>query len=409
VTLQKGFLSVFCLTLIFQVLVLLFFVTGLLLTGKTFFLQEQNFLNWDAIHYQTIRDQGYSGFLVAFFPLFPFVWKLSHLGAWGISIANALIYMLSFSWIVTEFGICRREQFLLQSLPSMIFMFIPFTESLFFFCCTLILIGLHRDKISMAGIGFLLSSLCRPTTYVFLPAVLIVVFLCRKDMRSFWKQSMVFSFLLLLGLFITVWVHFYFTGKWFVFFEAQKGWNNSFRMPHFPLSSWAGNNIGRLDGTAFFCGMVAAGTCLYWIIGYLRGTQLRVSPEVLFSVCYLAGISLVILMFRGGSLFSLNRFVFATPFFLLAAHYFIRHQAFSLRHVIYVFFGVSLFWLLFGSYVHIQALLKFEALTLYMLLPFLIGNPNKWIARLSYTAFVTGNALLQAYFLFRFLGNQWVG
>ena len=49
--------------------VLLFLVNKFFMPG---ILASANFLNWDAEHYSWIKDNGYEGFRVAFFPLFPF-------------------------------------------------------------------------------------------------------------------------------------------------------------------------------------------------------------------------------------------------------------------------------------------------------------------------------------------------
>lgn len=47
-------------------------------------LNIDNFLNWDAEHYNWIKDNGYEGFRIAFFPLFPLLWKLLHVDTFGI-------------------------------------------------------------------------------------------------------------------------------------------------------------------------------------------------------------------------------------------------------------------------------------------------------------------------------------
>jgi hypothetical protein len=45
------------------------------LTGKPP-LSEQAYLNWDTEHYASIRAKGYTFLTTAFFPLFPWLWRV---------------------------------------------------------------------------------------------------------------------------------------------------------------------------------------------------------------------------------------------------------------------------------------------------------------------------------------------
>jgi hypothetical protein len=409
VRLSPAFSTALLRSLFIQIAVFALFALLCFFFPRPGILNETNFGNWDAAHYANIRSNGYSGFLVAFFPLFPWLWKISHLGAWGIAALNSTLFLFSFAALLSHFRPSLKEHLLLQSIPSLVFMCIPYTEALFFFCCTLVLIGLYKEKMLLIAGGLLLSSLCRPTTYIFIPAILLILFCYRKPGKSVIPEGILYTSVLLAGLFLTVCVHYYYTGIWFVFFKAQEGWSNSLRIPILPLRSWAGNNITRLDGTALATGVFAGIACLNACITYFKNKVLTVGKEVLFSLMYLAGISLLILFFRGGSLFSLNRFVFATPFFTLAFLYFLRNVRLQGKQIAYLFIGLSAFWLLFGSYVHIQAFLKYELLSAFLLLPFLLTADLKWISRISYILFLGTNLLLQAYFLYRFLGNEWIG
>jgi hypothetical protein len=78
-----------------------------------------------------------------------------------------------------------------------------------------------------------------------------------------------------------------------------------------------------------------------------------------FPVCF--STVLTILFFRGGMLFSLNRFVFATVFFpIVLNHYFKLEISFTKKDVVLVFlFLLISYCLFFGAYQHIQKFLKF--------------------------------------------------
>jgi hypothetical protein len=72
-------------------------------------LIEKNFLNWDAEHYAFIKDHGYDGFRIAFFPLFPLIWKVIPVDAIWISIINAGIFLTSIYILIKQFGIKKYE------------------------------------------------------------------------------------------------------------------------------------------------------------------------------------------------------------------------------------------------------------------------------------------------------------
>ena len=141
---------------------------------------------------------------------------------------------------------------------------------------------------------------------------------------------------------------------------------------------------------------------------YLQHKIIATPKAIIFSTLYLAGISMFVLFFRGGSLFSLNRFVFATPFFMVCFFYFVEQIHLNTKKAAWCFFAVSIYWLLFGSYVHIQTTLKYEALSLYILLFMLIPHKNKILSNLSFAICLVGNIFLFLFFYYRFLSGNWV-
>jgi hypothetical protein len=400
------FLQKFYVSLLFYSSTFIAFYLFIILTDQTFLFQQKNLLNADAAHYEYIKTYGYEGFRTAFFPLFPFLWKLLNVGPLTIALINGFIFTVSISVIAFYYDVNVKIQLLLLSVPSLFFMFIPYTEALFFLFGTLIIIGLNRNNTSLITAGLLLSSMVRPSAYVFIPAIIITEYLTKESLAAFFKRTVVYSFVILLGLFFTVLIHYYYTNKWFVFFEAQKGWDNQLRIPHLPLTSWAGDNIVRLDGTALLVGIIA----MYSILKLIKQKiSTNVSKSLLFSLLYLIGISLIVLLFRGGSLFSLNRFIYASPYFILCFLYFFKNEKIKIPKGYVLFILFSLFWLLFGSYVHIQTLAKYELLSVVILLPFLMKSTNKNIRSIAYYSFLSISILLQVYFMYRFLGNQWIG
>src|SRR5205814_2419688 len=87
------------------------------------------------------------------------------------------------------------------------------------------------------------------------------------------------------------------------------------------------------------------------------------SKALLFSLCYMTFLTVVVLFTKGGMMNSFNRYLFATPFFIVAMHGLFNKQwpvdigPLTLKTTVLVFLFSTLFWMLFASYVHIRAFL----------------------------------------------------
>lgn len=393
----------------FYLLVLIGLMVAFVLFGNTELLTKTHFLNWDAIHYFDIKNGNYESYRTAFFPLFPFVWKFSMLGIYGIVVLNALLYLISFRWLAKEFSFSNLETLLFLSIPSALFYFLPYTEALFFVFSTIILIGLRKEKLWMILLGLFFCTLTRPSFTVLIPALILTTLLKPADWMQKTKEISLYIGTTAFGILIVAFIQFFYTKQWFTFFSVQKGWGNQLQIPHLPLTSWAGGFIVRLDGLAFLFCVFTGFVFLYYFIKH-KSKNWRLPNELVFSISYLIGIAFIVLLFRGGSLFSLNRFVFATPFFILVLHAWLRYKnALTSKHMILLFIGIVAFWFLFNAHVHIQVLLKFVAVSCYFFLLFLVKaeNPNwkvfwMWI-------FIGVNFTFQLILFTRFLSHQWVG
>jgi len=214
----------------------------------------------------------------------------------------------------------------------------------------------------------------------------------------------------LLGILLVGIIQYIDTGEWFKFFSIQKGWGNELQFPKLPLTSWGGGFIARLDGVAFFIGTFAGGFLMAFILKLRHFSKINISKEVIFSLAYLGGISLSVLIFRGGSLFSLNRFIFATPFIIVAFNFWLKQNyKFNTKQLLYIFGFIFLFWLLFGSYGHIQTLLIFLSLSFYVFLIFAIKFEKNIVSKIASILLILINITFQIIFYVRFLNGGWVG
>lgn len=386
----------------------LYFLEYFLSNIKIF--SESNFLNWDAMHYNTIREHGYHTGMVAFFPLFSFIWQWLHLSAITVSIFNGGIYIVSFAWLASVFQIQKRNLIFLASIPSMIFMFLPYSEAIFFLTSTIFLVGLKKNNFHLLILGIALSGITRPVATIFIPAIFTMHYFTMKNTQKTFFHSFWMVFACAGSTMLVFALQYYQTGEWFSFSHVQKEWGNYLRLPVFPLTSWAGGFIVRLDATAFFFGIAAAvwlGILLMKKINFKNSIDF--DKALVFSLCFLFFLSIILLFTRGGVLNSLNRYIFCSAFIIVAIHNLMQKPIFNKQNALLLIFFSSLFWLLFASYVHIQTVVKFEFLSLYLLLILVSTAENQNLKKIGYFLVLTGNTIFFFIFFHRFLSGEWVG
>ena len=396
---------------------LIFFIFTLIIIQQFIYpdlFNKQHFLNWDAQHYFEIQKNGYEGFLVAFFPFFPMIWKVTGFGIYGIVFFNAIVYIICFYFLMRSMVVNYLELAFYLSIPSSIFFFLPYTESVFFLSATILLLGIKKERFYLVLLGLFMCILSRPSFTILLPSLVLM------DVFNYLKNNIIwirlFSYLLvsLLGVFFVGWIQFLDTGQWFKFFEVQQGWGNYLQIPKLPLTSWGGNMITRLDGIALFFGLLSGLFLLFFMLKRKLVEKINLPNEVFLSLAYLGGITLLVLFFRGGSLFSLNRFVFAVPFILVVLNYYLK-LPFSItwKQLLYIFIFFIFYWLLFGSYVHIQAFLKFVLVSIYLILFFALKHNHKSVAKYSWILLILISFFFQIFFYTYFLNTKgeigWVG
>lgn len=368
---------------------------------------ESNFVNWDAEHYSFIKEKGYEGFRVAFFPFFPMLWRFSTLGVHGILFLNAFIYIGAFYCLMKSMRLKFYETVLYLSIPSSIFYFLPYSEAVFFVSATVLLLGVKKQKIFLVLVGLFLCTLARPSFTILIPALFIMEFLGNENRKQIVTNCLLYCAVSALGIGVVGWIQYQQTGEWFQFFAVQKGWGNYLQMPQFPLRSWGGNMIVRLDGVALFFGVMTGIVLVLFLVRSQRVQLIHLPKEVILSLAYVAGITASVFLFRGGSLFSLNRFVFAVPFIMIAVNYYLNSEfCFSNKQLGIALFILVLYWLSFASYVHIQAFLKFLAASLYVVLVFGLKSNSSIIQKISIYALILVNFIFLIIFYIHFLTTE---
>ncbi|MDP2387013.1 MAG: hypothetical protein Q8M29_11615 [Bacteroidota bacterium] len=396
-------------------------------TGKLNIFSNTSFLNWDAAHYFSVKEHGYDPVNTAFFPLFPFFWKLVKLSPIGIGFLNFSLFLAAISLLCTEMKLKLTHTLLVLSVPGLFFMFLPYAEALFFVSGTIAIVGLKRDRLWLTVVGLFLCSLCRPTTFIFIPAIVIVYYFSVGQneakvpiparlghsggaigRKKFFVNSAISAFVLVAGLMLSFFIQKVGTGQWFTFFDSQEKWGNKFGIPILPLHTWGGDNIKRYESSAFLIGVVCAVMLILLLFNKRLREKFNFPKYVVFSFAYLAGATGVVLLYRGGLLFSLNRFIYATPFVIVALAYFIAKFSFTIKQSVIFFFGYIIFSTLFASYSHIHNLLCFAIVGLILSGVLLLTNKNKYISLIATIVLILVNNVIAYHLISRFLTGFWV-
>ena len=373
---------------------------------------QADLLDMDAINYQKIKNFGYSysenyGSLVAFFPGFPYLWKYTGLGIYGISILNGLMFLTGFVFLCRHFANSKTEIFIFLSLPSIFFMFVPFSEALFFVPSVVLLIGLLKRLNWLIIIGLFLCTITRSAANIFLPAIIITELLVSNNPSKL-KNILLYSLPILSGIFLVAWMQYEQTGQWLGFLTTQKYWGVALRMPSLPFRTWG--KMDYLDGATLLTGIIITIFTCYIILRFILKKERRNNKAVLFSILYVSGLTIFTIAFKGGALFSFNRYIIPTAFFFVAYSYLIRQKSFTYKEVAIIFLLIFVFWLpFFYSFVHILVITGFFVLTIYLCLYLLLNHKNLITRNISFYLLYFVNLIIQAFLIFKFTGHFWVG
>lgn len=373
------------LTLLFYAIVLSVLLFSLTITSQYEIWRNFDFLIWDAKHVFSIVNSGYNATTCAFFPFFPLVWKFLNCSPFLISLMNGLIYILSISFLFNYYKIDQFKIFLYLGLPSLWFMFLPYSESLLFLFSVIFIVGISENKISLASIALLLMSMTKPTAAVFIPAILVAESISSDSLFAKLKRSSILISSVLIGNFLVFWFQRKQTGQWFDFFRSQEQWGNKLQWPEFPLSTWSSPRVIWVDASAFWITMISALMMIYFVFRKMKlGSS--IDRKLSYSLLYLAGTGFFVLLFRGGALFSLNRFIFASPFLLVAILEISKRLEGKIRakDFFYIVCLLMLLSLLFASYAHIRTFLFFLLLAFFVA-AWIFGfrsQVNNWLVKI---------------------------
>ena len=389
-----------------------------------------NLVHWDANWYKLIIKKGFEFHpgiqsSVAFNPLFPYLWKYLGVSAVGISILNLFMFLSGMLLLRKAYHLSASEFLILLSVPSLFFCYIPYSEALFFLGGTMLLVGSKQEKFILSISGLIIACLTRSVSVIFIP-ILVFTFFSNSFRNNYKKQILYFLALALTSLIILYLVKDFkeaAVGATYTITQVQSAWGKALAFPKLPLTSWDGSRLIWLDGLALLIGLISIYKCFQVLIARLKVKFLYDKPTV-FSFSYLVIVTLITLFYSqiqestGTSIFSLNRYVFATPFFSVFLIYVFRKINFD-RNTIGLFFLVLvLCWAAFwNSVFHSEAgstLHRIRQTLYYFGLPglyaFLFLPLRKTLKYKLYwmPVYLTG-VVLQIYLFNQYLHQVWIG
>lgn len=360
-----------------------------------FVLPDYGELPFDVGWYYSVITRGYeyndnAAANSAFFPLFPLMWKISHLGPWGISVVNLLLFSSGFAIFCAMFNIDSTTRFIWLTIPSIYIVWVPYAESLYIFFTVVAFYGIVKKRRWLIWIGLFFGSLSRPTVMVMTPALLIMELITnqKKNILFALKEFFIsYAVPLLAGLALFIWYQYYSTGVWFAFFKQEVQWGHEFAWTTFPLNSMYGPKLLWLDAVALFIGFV----CLLLLIGYglkwLLRDVIQQDKLLVLSCLYITGVCLTTLLFNPiwgtytTNVYDIHRYVLVSPFLWVLFHRFITNsKGYKPMHYIGILLLTNVFWLTFAHYQHIRYVLYFNFASVYIIMYLMLSDKRiKWM------------------------------
>lgn len=412
--------------------VLAYFVFFLILSFLEFVKgmpTDKTISGFDAGWYQGIVEHGYifdpnAQSNVAFFPLFPIIWKITGLSAIGISILNFFFMGGGFYFLRKSWAFSNREMLILLSIPSLMFCYVPYSEAIFFLAASLMLYGLDKNY-KIALLGIFISSMVRSASMVFIPVIIFVqifAFKEKSENRKNWLETGGMILTTVLGTLLAQYYVYLQSGKFFALFEAQKHWGRVLSWPKFFLTSWFDSFRIWVDGLAFLVGLISACLALYFLWKRFK-ESVSLKPSFLFSIGYLAMVTLTTLLYSGDgtdntSMASLNRFVFAVPFSTVLLVWWMHHGVVSKKSWLFFVIVSIATWVSFAPEEHYFFLdrftLFFDTGVAYILIVFGYSIVYFLFAKQKiktdlWSGLYVLNISVQIYLFVHFLRGIWVG
>jgi hypothetical protein len=340
---------------------------------------DATLLRWDAGIYEAIARFGYTikpGDNTSMYVLLPLVWHLLHVGVMGISLFNLIFFSVGFAIVAAICKADAAEKILWLSVPSMYFMWVPYTEALFSLLTALSFYAIINNKRWLIWLSLFLVALTRATAVFLIPALLIMELITanaqsiNKALRTYFVD---YFLPITTGLATFVIIQYVQTGIWFPYYIQQStSQGHVFSFPVLPFADYYGGQMAVwLNAVVILVCLVALiGIC---IICYKRLVKQKIYKDkiLILTLAYLPAVLFAIVFYNPTwganttNLHGLHRYTLCTPFiFIFLHHYTAGEKRYTLQHVLLMLLLSNLVWLSMGSYLHIRTMLYYNFTTL---------------------------------------------
>jgi hypothetical protein len=377
---------------------------------------NRSLATWDAGWFKDIVDNGYvlkdRASNVGFCPLFPWIWKLSGLSAIGVSILNIVFFACGFAVFHSIYRFTSLDKFIILTTPSLYFICIPYSESLFISltCVSFFGIATKRPVVTFCGLFFL--ALARPVAFILMPAFLAAEALANAPvnlLRSLWQGVLRYILPLTAGTAVLIWYQYIETGVWMAMFTQGKNWGHEFAWPILPFGSMYGPRLLWLDAVAMFLCTIALFRLMTGAINWLIRKKPLENKLLTVSYLYMVAVLAMTIFYNPvwgidrTNVYDIHRYVFASPFFWVFLAEQLRRPAPRVADYLGVILPSNIFWLLFGSYAGLEEVLYYNFATLLMLLYMMYHSKRySWVP----AAIVAINIFIQVMMFQFFIGDN---
>lgn len=318
---------------------------------------RNNLLVWDGGWYNSIRTSGYSypdkgGSNTGFFPLMPYLWRWMQLGNVGICIFMLVVSLVSIAWLSSFLKSNWTSFFVAISFPTMFYMFLPYTEALFFLFSVMAIIGWSKKNYLLLFTGLFLASLTRVSAIFLVMAFIGAEILDTRnssEVKERLKRIIAMILVVAGGILLVLIIQYNQTHVWGAYFKSQaESWDRKFKWPTFPMGSPAGKEVLWIQILGLWVG-IACLIVLLRTLYYRVKKKTPVNPLFLASVIYLLLTVLSEVFFNptwwsnysgfGTWMVGLARYIFVNAFFFIFVY-----QVFNVARIKYTKVGLFLFF-----------------------------------------------------------------
>jgi hypothetical protein len=231
-----------------------------------------------------------------------------------------------------DFG--KTDQLLLfalaLTLPSVFSFYLPYCESTYTLMLSIALWGLFKDKYWLFFTGMIAFVLSRPSFLIFGVALIttdLYFLILNRNFRVFFKELGKKLLPVAIGIFITFFIQYLYSGSFFKMFEVHKlFWSHYFQIPN-TITDWSTESYG-MNIFSIFSVVLPASLLLILFLKKHFNLRIRQSfslfsaesrTEYLFilSIVFFFGNFLFVILSQGGNLNGIHRYVLVSPFFYI--------------------------------------------------------------------------------------------